>query len=85
MAEKVTATVRAEELPPEIRAKLRGHAVPGARFRVTAEPVEETDEEKLAALRADLQKGRDELRGGLGIDGDEVFTRLEAKYPPPAH
>ncbi len=37
--------------------------------------------EDVAALRADLQKGRDELRSGLGIDGDEVFAHLEAKHP----
>ncbi|HYG87252.1 MAG TPA: hypothetical protein VD978_13425 [Azospirillum sp.] len=83
MPEKVTATIRAEELPSEIRAQLRERAVPGARFRVTAEPADESDDEKLEALRADLRKGRDELRDGRGIDGDEAFARLEAKYPPP--
>ena len=30
-------------------------------------------------LRADIQKGIDELDAGLGIDGDEVFTELRER------
>ena len=30
-------------------------------------------------LRADIQKGIDELDAGLGVDGDAVFAELKAK------
>jgi len=30
-------------------------------------------------LRADIQKGIDELDAGLGIDGDEVFAELRER------
>ncbi len=30
-------------------------------------------------LRADIQKGIDELDAGLGIDGEEVFTELRSR------
>jgi antitoxin ParD1/3/4 len=30
-------------------------------------------------LRADIQKGIDELDAGLGVDGEEVFTELRAR------
>lgn len=30
-------------------------------------------------LRADIQKGIDELDAGLGVDGDEVFAELRAR------
>lgn len=35
---------------------------------------------KLAALRADIQKGAD---SGSGLLAEKVFARLEAKYGPP--
>ena len=30
-------------------------------------------------LRADIQKGIDELDAGLGVDGEEVFAELRAR------
>ncbi|HYD66966.1 hypothetical protein [Azospirillum sp.] len=83
MPTKVTAIVRAEDLPKAVAAQFPERPIPGTRYRLIAEPVEETDEEKLAALRADIQEGLDQLAAGFGIDGDEVFAMLEAKYPPP--
>lgn len=62
---------------PKITADLSASEVPPR--RVTLE--EQDDETKLAALRADLQAGRDQLRAGLGIDGETVIARLRAKYP----
>lgn len=78
MPERVTTTVRAESLPEEIRAKLRPRPIPGTRYRVTAEPVEDTEAEKLAALRAGLQKGLAEIDAGLGIEEDDAFRHLDA-------
>ncbi len=41
-------------------------------------------DQKLAALRADLQIGIDQLDRGEGIDADVVFAELESKYAYPA-
>lgn len=79
---KVTAELPASEVPPALARQLPGgRPIPGLRYRVTVEEV--TDEEaKLAALRADVQAGLDELRAGLGIDAEEVFAELEADSDP---
>lgn len=78
----ITGVIQAEDLSPEVNAKLTGRPILGARYRLTLEEVEETDEEKLAALRCSIQKGRDEIAAGLAIDGEEVFSRLRAKHFP---
>ena len=54
----------------------------GARHRVTVEEVEESDEEKLAALRAAIQRGRDDIAAGRVIDGETAFAQLAAKHFP---
>lgn len=82
MAEKVSATIRAEELPESLVTKLGGRPSPGTRFRVTAEAVDETDEEKLESLRADLREGRQAIEEGRVVDAETVFSRLLSKYPP---
>jgi predicted transcriptional regulator len=82
MSERYTGTVPAEAVSPEIAAALSMRPVPGSRYRVTVEQVEESDEEKWAALRAAIQKGRDEIAAGLAIDGEDVFARLRAKHFP---
>lgn len=77
---KLTAEVPASHIPPELASQFPGgRPIPGTRYRVTVEELD--DEAKLAALRADLQAGRDELRAGLGVDGETVIARLRAKYP----
>ncbi len=40
----------------------------------------ENRDQKLAALRADLQVGLDQLDRGEGIDADVVLAELESKY-----
>lgn len=78
---KITADLTASEVPPKLAHQLPGgRPIPGVRYRVTLED-QPDDEAKLAALRADLQLGRDQLRAGLGIDGETVIARLRAKYP----
>lgn len=78
---KITADLSASEVPPKLARQLPGgRPIPGARYRVTLE--EQDDDAKLAALRADLQAGRDELRAGLGIDGREALAAIRAKYAP---
>lgn len=83
MPTKVTAIVRAEDLPKAVAAQFPEYPIPGTRYRLIAEPVDETDEEKLASLRADVRKGREQLAAGLGIDGDEVFAQLRARFSLP--
>lgn len=82
MSERFTATVQANALSHELAAALSMRPIPGSRYRVIVEEVEETDEEKLAALRAAIQKGRDEIAAGQAIDGETAFAELAAKHFP---
>lgn len=82
MPNQAVETIPAEHLPPEFRAKLR--PIPGTRYRVTVEEIEETDAEKLEALRADLQKGRDQINAGLGVPAEKVFEELKKRFPASA-
>ena len=45
----------------------------------TIEP-DQTLADEEAHLRAKIQAGIDELDAGLGMDGEQVFARLRAKY-----
>lgn len=83
MSDKVTVTVRAEELPKSLAAGLIVRPIPGTLYRVTAEPVEETEAEKLASLRAHVMRGLADAEAGRLSDEDEVFAELQAKYPDP--
>lgn len=80
MSERFTATVQAEALSRELTAALSMRPVRGSRYRVTVEEVEETDEEKRAALRTAIQRGRDEIAAGHFVDGKAAFAELAAKY-----
>lgn len=81
MPERYTATVRAEALSAElIAAALPQRPVPGTRYRVTLEPLEETDDEKREALRAVLTERRAQVAAGHVVDGEEMFARLRAKH-----
>lgn len=75
MPERMTGTIIAEHLPPEFRAKIP--PVPGRRYRVTVEEIEETDEERLAELRAHIQAAIDDPRPS--IPGDVVFAEARAR------
>ncbi|MBF0327129.1 hypothetical protein [Magnetospirillum moscoviense] len=82
MAQQYTATVQAEALSPTLSTALSLRPVHGASYRVTVEEIEESDEEKLAKLRAAIQKGRDEIAAGRVIDGETAFAELAAKHFP---
>jgi hypothetical protein len=81
MSERFTATVQAEALH-ELALALSMRPIPGSRYRVIVEEVEETDEEKLAALRAAIQKGRDQITAGQFIDGETMFAELRSELFP---
>jgi hypothetical protein len=82
MRQSATLAFQAEELPKELAAALAERPVSGSRYRVTVEEVEATDEMKLAALRAAIQKGRDDIAAGKVIDGEAAFAELRDKYFP---
>lgn len=79
--ERVTMTIRAEELPKAMLAKLIARPVPGSRYVVTAEPAKETDEEKIVALREHIMRGVADADAGRLYDEDEVFAELQARFP----
>ncbi len=81
MSERFTATVQAEALH-ELALALSMRPIPGSRYRVIVEEVEETDEEKLAALRGAIQKGRDQIAAGQFIDGETMFAELRSELFP---
>jgi hypothetical protein len=45
-----------------------------------SKPVQ-TEAEKLAALKKDLQEGLDDVAAGRVSELDEVFTRLKSQFP----
>jgi predicted transcriptional regulator len=83
MPERTTATAPAGASPMEIRAGLHARPLPGTRYRMTVEPVEETDAGKAAALREHVMRGLAEADAGELVDEDAVFTDLQKKYPDP--
>jgi len=79
--EPFTIEVPASELPKRILDRFPEPPAPDARFTVTVEPAE-SEAEKLAALRRDIQAGLDDLDAGRVNDGAEVFVRLKQRFPP---
>lgn len=77
MPNRATVTILANHLPEEARAALPERPIPGTRYRVTVEEIEETDDEKLAALRAHIQASIDDPRPS--IPGDVVFAEARAR------
>ncbi len=73
---KISATVRVDQLPRELIAQFPAAPPPGSRVRVTIEPAVESDAEKLAALRADIQAGLDDLEAGRTVDLETVRQRM---------
>lgn len=82
MSERFTATIRAEAVPPELATALSMRPIRGSRYRVTLEEVEPTDDEKRAALRAAIQRGRDEIAAGQAFEGEAMFAELRAEFFP---
>ena len=82
MGEHFTGTIGAEVVSPELAAALSMQPVPGCRYLVTVVQIEETDDEKRAALRAALQRGRDEIAAGHFVEGEVAFAELAKKHFP---
>lgn len=83
MPERTTVIVPVSALPLEIRAKLGDRPFPGARYRVTVEPAEMQDDDKLAALRDHVRSALAQADDGDLLDEDDVFADLQKKYPDP--
>jgi len=79
--QSVTTTVRAEELPAPVLARFATRPEPGSLYVLTAKPANETDGEKLAALRKHVRLGVADADAGRIYSDDEVFGDLQAKYP----
>ena len=78
--EPFTVVMPASELPKCILDRFPQPPSAEARFAVTVEPAE-SDAEKLASLKKDLQAGLDDLAAGRVSDGKDVFTRLQKRFP----
>lgn len=52
----------------------------GQTIRVTTEPVELSDAEWEASVRAKVAEGLADVAAGRLVDGEEVFARLLKKY-----
>jgi hypothetical protein len=78
--EPFTVVVAASELPKRILDRFPEPPSADARFAVTVEP-EESDAEKLDALRRELQAGLDDLAAGRVSEGKDVFARLKKRFP----
>ncbi|CAO3421135.1 hypothetical protein [Azospirillum endophyticum] len=77
---RVTTIVQAEELPRAITGALPVRPPPGTRFRVTIEPVEESEDERRQSLQADIAAGLEDADAGRITDSEKLFERLIAKY-----
>jgi hypothetical protein len=75
-----TMEVPASELPESVLARFPERPALDARFTVTVEPAMSRDE-KLAALRREIDMGLEELDAGRGIDGASVFAELKKRFP----
>lgn len=74
--------IPATEIPPTIARKIPGGPIPGMRYRVTIEEIED-NAAKLAALRATIAERLAQADAGEGIDADEVFAELHKRFPNP--
>lgn len=77
---QVTTTILAEELPRAVAAALPFRPQAGTRFRVTVEPAEESEDERVQSLRDDIAVGMDDAEAGRTTDGEQVFERLIKRF-----
>ncbi|MBF0268676.1 MAG: hypothetical protein HQL44_08790 [Alphaproteobacteria bacterium] len=82
MRQSASVMIEAEKLPKELASVLKERPVLGSHLRITVEEFDESDEEKLVALRAAIQKGRDDIAAGRFVDGEAAFAELRAKHFP---
>ena len=78
--EPITVELAASELPESIVSRFPKRPAASSRFAVTVEPAE-SDAEKLASLRLDVQAGIEDLETGRSSDAVTVFARLRKRYP----
>ena len=78
--EPFTVVVPAAELPKRILDRFPEPPAADARFAVTIEP-EESEAEKLEALRREIQAGLDDLAAGKVQEGENVFAELKKRFP----
>ena len=78
--EPITLEVAAYELPESIVSRFPKRPAASTRFAVTVEPAE-SDAEKLASLKEDLQAGLEDLEAGRVSAAADVFSRLKKRYP----
>ena len=79
-SEPFTVELAASELPETLAARFSKRPPADTMFSVTVAPVQ-TEAEKLAALKKDLQEGLDDVTAGRVRELDEVFARLKSQFP----
>lgn len=79
-SEPFTVELSASELPESLVARFSRRPSVGTRYSVTVAPVQ-TEAEKLAALKKDLQESLDDIAVGRVSELDEVFARLKLRFP----
>ncbi len=79
-SEPFTVELAASELPETLAARFSKRPSADTMFSVTVAPVQ-TEAEKLAALKKDLQEGLDDVTAGRVRELDEVFARLKSQFP----
>jgi hypothetical protein len=82
MRQSATVMIKAEKLPKEFAGMLKELPIRGSHLRITVEELEESDEQKLMALRAAIQKGCEDIAAGRVIDGKTAFNKLRDKHFP---
>ncbi len=79
-AEPITVELPASELPESVLARFDERPAATMRFTITVAPAM-SREEKLEALRRDIDKGLEDLDGGRVVDGETVFAELRLRFP----
>lgn len=80
LPEPFTLEFLASELPESITSRFSQRPAGNTRFVVTIEPAQ-TEEQKLTALRRDIQEGIEDINAGCVIDGATVFAELKTRFP----
>jgi hypothetical protein len=80
--ELITVEIPASELPEAVLIQFRERPAGDRRFTVTVAPAL-SREEKLAALRREIDLGLDDLDSGRVIDGETVLAGLKTRYSAP--
>jgi hypothetical protein len=75
-----TVEVTASELPEALIARFPKRPPADTKFSVTVEPIQ-SEAEKLAALRKDLQEGLADVEAGRTSELEAVFARLKSRFP----